>query len=165
MIRISSIALIIVLMAALFLSGCALFEASPKTFTKAGMSITLTDRFTERDYVSFTAVYDSQYVAVFVLKEEFTLFEGSALGKNSSLNDYANAVILANGLDVSPVTEDGLTFFTYQKENNGTDCTYFATVHKSDDAFWLIQFSAKTEQYESQKDNILTYAKSVSFSS
>ena len=31
--RISSIALIIVLMAALFLSGCALFEASPKTFT------------------------------------------------------------------------------------------------------------------------------------
>ena len=158
--RISTISLVIVLMAALFLSGCALFEASPKTFAKAGMSITLTDRFTERDYVSFTAVY----VAVFALKEEFTLFEGSALGKNSSLNDYANAVILANGLDVSPATEDGLTFFTYQKENNGTEYTYFSTVHKSGDAFWLIQFSAKTEQYESQKDNILTYAKSVSFS-
>jgi len=162
--RISSIVLIFVLITSLFLSGCSLFEASPKTFTKAGMSITLTDRFTEREYVSFTAVYDSQHVAVFAIKEAFTLFEGSALGKDSSLEDYANTVILANGLDVTPVTEDGITSFTYQKESNGIDCTYFATVHKSGDAFWLIQFSAKTEQYEAQKANILTYAKSISFS-
>ena len=72
--RILSAALVLTLLCSCLLCGCSLFQASPKTFTKSGMSITLTDDFTERDYVSYTAVYDSQYVAIFAIKEEFSLF-------------------------------------------------------------------------------------------
>lgn len=162
--RIISTILLATLICSLF-CGCSLFESSPKTFSAAGMSITLTDDFTEQDHVSFTAIYDSQYVAVFVLKESFELIESTdILSKDSTVEDYAKVIIEGNELDCEPVLEDGLLSFTYQTDNNGVDYTYFATIHKSSDAFWMIQFATKTRNFEKQKDNILSYAKSISFS-
>ena len=52
-----------VLLIACLLCGCSFFSglgaAQEKEFTKAGMSITLTDDFVEQDIVSQTAVYSS----------------------------------------------------------------------------------------------------------
>ena len=162
--RIVSAIFLATLLCSLF-CGCSLLEASPKTFSASGMSITLTEDFTERDYVSFTATYDSQYVAVFALKETFDLIDATGvLSRNSTTEEYAKFVIQGNQLDCEPVSENGLLSFVYQSENNGVDYTYFATIHKSSDAFWMIQFATKTSNFEKQKDNILTYAKSISFS-
>ena len=161
--RILSAALVLTLLCSCLLCGCSLFQASPKTFTKSGMSITLTDDFTERDYVSYTAVYDSQYVAIFAIKEEFSLFDGTALGENSTTEDYANVVIEGYELDAEPEEIDGMTTFRYDAESNGDTYTYLAVIYKSDDAFWMIQFATKADNFEEQEDNILTYAKSVAF--
>ena len=163
--RIISIILSCVLLASLLLfSGCGLFKESPKTFTKGGMSITLTNRYKEAKLEGQTVAYDSKKIAVFALKEEFTLFEGTKYGKDSSLEDYANLVITANDVTASVNTENGLTSFTYTGENGKQKFTYFATVFKSEDAFWLIQFATESANYEAQKDTILSFAKSISFS-
>ena len=163
--RIISIILSCALLASLLLfSGCGLFKESPKTFTKDSMSITLTNRYKEVKLEGQTVAYDSKKVAVFALKEEFTLFEGTGYGKDSSLEDYANLVITANEVVSSVKVVDDLTTFTYTAKNGNLEFTYFATVFKSADAFWLIQFATETKNYEAQKDNILTFAKSISFS-
>lgn len=164
--RLLTAALALILLSSCLLCGCSLFEASPKTFSKAGMSITLTDRFSEKEYVSFTSVYDSQYVAVFVLKEEFSLLEdaGLSVGRNSTAEAYANLIIQLNNLNVAPEEKDGFLTYTYQKDVNGDNYTYYAFVFKSEDAFWTFQFTTKTDQFEDQESNILTYAKSISFS-
>ena len=128
-----------------------------KVFSKAGLTITLNDKFYEKEMVSYTAVYDSESIAVFALKEEKSLLEGEEL----TLEEYADLVIANNQLDATAKDAEGLISFTFEKHVNGKDCTYFATVHKSDDAYWLLQFSCESTKYEDLKPTIIQYAKSV----
>ena len=153
--RIATLCLAVLLLSLCFV-GCS---TSPKTFTAEGMSITLTNRFSKLSYAGFTAVYGASDVAVFALKEEFTLVG------DYTLDEYAALVIDVNGLEgVTASTKDGLTSFLYERENDGVNYTYFATVHKTQDAFWLIQFAVESKDYAKKEADILEYAKSISFS-
>lgn len=152
-----------VFMIAALLCSCSLLESAEKTFTNKGLSITLNESFAEYDHINFTVAYSSAKVAVFALKEEFTLFEGTDYGADTTLDEYANLVIVGNSLEAEISHENDLTSFTYEAMANGDNFTYFATVHKTGDAFWLIQFAVKSDNYESEKDNILAYAKSIAF--
>lgn len=62
-------------------TGCALLEPEEKTFKDKGMSITLTDEFTEKDLVSATVYFESMDAIVTGLKEEFSTLESSRLNK------------------------------------------------------------------------------------
>ena len=143
--------------------GCDILTPAEKTFSAKGVSITLDESFAEYDHINFTVAYSSAKVAVFALKEEFTLFEGTEYGADTDILTYAELVVDVNGMDAEISTGNGLTSFTYGYTENGNDYTYFATVHKAPDAFWLIQFAVKAENYESEKDNIIAYAKSITF--
>ena len=137
--------------------------SKPKTFSSHGMTITLTKGFKETEIENQTVAYDSKNVAVFALKEKFTLVDGF---ENYTLAQYANVVMQANKLSSSKVkTENGLTWFEYEWENPETQDVYryFAYVYKADDAFWLIQFAAKKENAEQLAPKIEQWAKSVSF--
>lgn len=147
-----------VLMVTTLCSGCSFLKPQEKTFTKSGMSITLTDKFYEKDVVNYTATYGSTDVAIMALKEEFSLLEGL---ENLSLEDYAQLVIENNKKDISVEKKDGLTYFLYEAEANGKTYSYFSCVYKGTDAFWLIQFSTVADQYEKKSDQLITWAKSV----
>ena len=95
--------------------------------------------------------YMTQYVAVFAPKEAF------------STVDYANVIIEGYELDAGPEKIDGITAFRQEAESKGDTCTCLAAVCKSDDAFRMIQFAAKSSNFEKQKDNILFHARSVTF--
>ena len=73
-----------------------------KTFTKAGLSITLTAGFTEKEMMSKTAYYESKSAIVTVLKEEFSLFESVNISTDISLREYAQLVITQNMLEAEP---------------------------------------------------------------
>ncbi|MDD4124894.1 MAG: hypothetical protein PHW77_04115 [Eubacteriales bacterium] len=150
------------LVLALTLSGCSflLKEASSKTFTKAGLSITLTDAFYESEYITYTAFYSMADVAVFTLKEEFTLLEGF---ENYSLNEYCQLVISNNGKSSSVQEDDNLTYFVYENIANGKNFSFFCSVYKSGDAFWLVQFTCLNDKYDEYYDDFITWAKSVKF--
>jgi hypothetical protein len=147
----------------LALTGCPLGGAAEKTFTRDGLTITLTDEFTEKDDLDGQTVYFEalRYIAT-ALKEEFSMFEEFGIDAgNMSIDEYAELVVEVNGFNTSVVKKDGLTTFKYEASVGGQDFTYFATVHKSADAFWLVQFFCETKNYASFESKFIEWAKSV----
>lgn len=159
LVKIAVSALLAIIMIAFI--GCST-PAKAKTFEKAGMSIELTNEFTEKEMVQFTACYMSSTVIVTVLKEEFSLAQGF---ENYTLMQYAGLVIRNNQIDVTAQMseDDKYAYFRYDKTVTGKDFTYWATCFKSDDAFWLIQFACETKNYEEMAATFEKYADSVTF--
>ena len=158
-------AVILVLLTVCLFCGCSFFSglgaAQEKEFSKAGMSITLTDDFTEQDIVSQTAVYASAKHIVMALKEEYALFE--EIGDSLSLQEYAQLVCQNNDLTADIEEKDGLVCFEYENEANGRDFAYFAVVQKGTDAYWLFQFSCDSSNYEDSKEQFIDWAKTIRF--
>lgn len=137
-------------------------KVDPQAFSAEGMTITLTDAFEETSYQGFTRCYESSYVAVLTLKEEFTLMEGL---EDYTLEDYGLLVLQSNGMSESTLkTEQGILYFDYVTQGgDGMDYYYMATLHKSGDAFWLIQFSTPASNEAKLHDQFLAWAASVKF--
>ncbi len=156
--------LIALLMATLMLMSFAACggEVKEKEFTHSGLTITLTEAFTEASYEGYTVCYDSANVAVFVIKENFSLLEGL---EDYTLKQYAELVHNANSSrNPAAITEvEGLTTFEYSFLNTDEDQTYqyFTTMFKGDDAFWTIQFCCKADKFSEYKADMIKYAKSV----
>lgn len=160
----------ILLTLCLLLCGCAAEEEQPTPpaeidFAAAGMHLTLTEEFTEKQHVAYTALYESAELAVMVLKEEYTLFDNTDFSAQTSPEQYAELVWLSNQLEGEvPLQEtDGITWFEYSRTTNGTDYTYRAYVFKSNEGFWLFQFAARSEAFPALTDTIHGYALSVYF--
>ena len=140
------------------------FEGNEKTYTHDGMSITLTENFKEASFEGFTICFDSADVAVFCLKEAFTLAEGV---EDWSLDYYAVLTLEANAaqnptlkdVDGMPVME-----YTYKDEESGVTYAYFSAMYKSGDAFWAIQFACDADMYAENEETFVKWAKSVTFS-
>lgn len=135
-----------------------------KTFSSNGMSITLTDEFRKTNIENYTVAYDSKNIAVFALKEEFTLAEGFG---NNTLRQYAELVLKNNNLTSAAIKNyDGLVGFEYDFTNPQTHDTYryFTYVYKSDDAFWMVQFATLSKNSEKYSSKITEWAQSVKFS-
>lgn len=128
-----------------------------KIFSKSGLTITLNDKFNVKEMVSYTAAFDSESIGVLALKEEQSLFGN----KTFSLKEYAELVIANNKLDTTVKGTDNLTGFTFENHVNGKDYIIFATVYKSIDAYWLMQFTCESTKFEGLKSTIIQYAKSV----
>ena len=159
--RIVAIVMLIVMVSAGFTS-C---KSAPKekTFSKAGVEITLTEDFVEKDIVSQTAYFESMKSIVMVLKEEFTLFESVGLSTDMSMEEYAEIIFTGNNIESVVEEKDSLSTFTYENSVSGKDFTYFATLFRSDDAYWMIQFACETKDFESMSDQFMKWAKTVKF--
>lgn len=157
--------LIVVILLSLLLQGCAgQHKQKPRDFKAPGMTITLTENFMKKSYESLTAYYESPDSIVTVLKEEYDLFLLAGIEPETyTAFDYAEYINTNNMLGASVVTENGVTSMTYQKEVGGDNFTYFATVFKTSDAFWLIQFATFTENFDKLKPDFIKYAQSVKF--
>ena len=160
--------LLVFVMVLLTAVSCQKPDAEPKNkiFNSNGMTITLTDEFHESSYQGYTACYESSKVAVFVLKESFSLQEGF---EDFTLDEYAELVLQSNS-SKSPSAiskKDGLTSMEYKFFNENTNQTYkyFSVMYKGPDAFWLVQFACVENIYDAQKDSFVTWAKTVKFDS
>ncbi len=143
-----------------------IFRKAPeaKTFSCEGMSITLTDVFSEEEYSGYTACYDSANVAVFTIKESAALLEEYGI---VTLDDYSALILETNGVapyDLKNV--EGIPCFEYEFENPETNETYhYVTyMYQAPDAFWIVQFSVLADTYPEYKTVITDWAKSVEFS-
>ena len=157
--QLSAISLILVI-CTLFLTlvGCSLLEPKDKSFSKAGMTITLNEGFSEQDIVTQTAYYVSMEAIVTALKED-----GSLIG-NYTVAGYAELVCNVNNLDANKVVEkDGYAEFTYEKELSGKDYSYYARCFKNGTDFWLFQFACETKNAEEYRATFEKWASSVTF--
>lgn len=141
-------------------AGCSFFQAKEKTFEKAGMSITLTTDFVEKDIVSQTVYYESRKAIVTALKEEFTSFPGAA---DYTIERYTDLTISGNNLDSQAYSREGQAYmyFSYQRSVSGKTYYYLATTHKMSDAFWLIQFACMADDKDKYIEQFLKWADTV----
>ena len=155
--------LMAVLMLTLSLASCGLM--GEKTFTKDGISITVKGFFTEQNDLNedYNLILISPDVGVMILKETFEEFEKADLDTDMSVKDYADIVMFGNGLSGDPTEEDGMTYFTYTEDVDGTEFTYMGFCYRGTDAYWLVQIYCPTEDYETKKPDMMAWAKSVSF--
>ena len=139
-------------------------KAEPKDFVKDGLHITLTDDFTATEIEGFTACYSADDAVVLVLKEPFTLADGF---ENYTVTQYGETVIQKSNYSSQTKLEqqDGLNYFEYRYKNeqNQQEYHYIATLFKSKDAFWLVQFAVPQTDFEEQRPQLMQWAKSVSF--
>lgn len=143
--------LLAVVASCFFVSGCFGGEAKSKEFSKDGFHITLTEDFYEKEIISFTHYYESSSAIVTALKEDFTNLELIGLDKDSTLEEYAEAVATANGssYDFKMNNAQNYLYFTYNATVSGKKYYYYGVIKKSDDAFWLINFAC----FDDEKDD------------
>lgn len=152
----------------LMLSLCACSGIYDQEFTKDGFYIELTSEFSEKAYKNYEAAYESKYILVLVIKEEFN--NGPENAKDMSLDEYAQLMLLNCSKEGHYPSEikrtEGVTHFVYgyNDKETGNSHKYFTAVYKGKDAFWTVQFATESEDYELFKDKILRYAKTVNVS-
>ena len=161
---------LMILTLCLLLCGCAGEEELPaepvaKEFDVSGLHLTLTEDFSEKQHAAYTAYYESADLLVLGLKEEYTLFENTDFSKQTSPEQYAALVWSANQMDGEvPLVDDGeLLWFEYDNHVNGADYRYRSYVLKADDGFWLLQFAARSDEFDALSETIRGYASSVYF--
>ena len=143
------------------LMGTKLTTGQPqeKVFQEAGMQITLTTEYRKFEAQNQTVAYTTKDRALFALKEAFSAVPEL---EPLTLEEYGNLVLKNNGLEGTSkiIEENGLTYFEYQSQGN----YYMAVIYKSQDAFWLVQFSTRMEDAVVYKEEFVASAKTVIFS-
>ena len=157
------------------LAGCAAEEITPPptlgllemesaSYIASGMEIQLPTEFQALEGTGYTVCYEASTAAVFALRESFDLAEGVA---DLTLAEYADLVRVANA-SKSPSEvkeEEGLMLieYTFFVESQNEDYVYLTTMFKTSDAFWMIQFACRAENYETYRPHFIKWAKSVTF--
>ncbi len=142
------------------LTACAV---KPKDFTWNGLSITLDNSFRTLEVDSESASY-ACYRKVYVVVITYETFEDLTdvgYDPDMTVQDYGELSIEANELDSTVQTENGVTYYTYTADIDGTEFTYMATIHSMGNAFWMVQFSTETDRFEKAKPQFMTWAKTV----
>lgn len=156
--------LCITLCLTLCLTSCS--DPGEKTFSKAGMSITLTDEFYENEYYNLTAHYEmkDEDVTVSATKEEFSAIEAAG-DTIDSREDYAKLIMEDNEIEAELKTsESGKMYFTFTKTPYDTEYVYYAFIFETDDSYWLFQFGCESAAEPDYRDLFMKWADSVSFS-
>lgn len=111
----------------------------------------LPEGFEEQSGTGYTAVFDSEEVAVLVLEEKF-----DDIGVELTLEEYLNLVRdNANG-SVSEIYDDGILYFIY--ENSEFGMNYIVTAYEGDDSFWLVQFCCAEHNFNDYYEDFLEWA-------
>ena len=143
---------------------CACNNIADETFTKDGITLTLTTEFIEKTYPNYHVCYESKNIAVFVLREGFDSFEGFG---DYTLAQYAELMKLNSTKDGQLPTDvkltEGVTYYEYSylSKSDEVSYKYFTAMYKGDDAFWTVQFATEVADYEGLKSEILKYAQTV----
>ena len=142
-----SIALCLALVAVLF-TGC-IPDSREFTCQELTMDVPLLmqDVSSDSAYSSFAFALDSSKVAIFGIKEDFSIISG---GEELSTMDYAKTVIEVNGHDslaISRSNED-YVYFTFEANLEAGLFKYVAGCYKGSEAFWLVQFGGPAVNFE-----------------
>ena len=132
----------------------------PEAFETDDMSITLSRAFVKVRQEDFYAFYMTRSCSVVITKESF---EDIPELKNVDFDEYCEMCIKANPA-VTPalVNREGLTYFVFEQQWEEL-YKYHVYVYRTDDAYWLVQFSTKAADYNYWSDCYNEWAKSVEF--
>lgn len=132
------------------LSGCG--NSETKTYVVDDLTIVLPDTFVQEDMSGFLSYLENDEAGITVAEETFTDLEAIGLNSESTLDDYAAAVMASNDAEYELNNADNYIYFYYDSTVNGTDYHYMSALLKGDDEFYLISFfcfAEDSEKYDS----------------
>ena len=149
----------------LILSLLTACSAKPKDFTWNGLKLTLDSAFVEHEVTNESASYANYFKTYVVVISYETVQSLVELGFDADMTveEYAALSIEANEFDAEVKTVDGVTYYNYTGDADGTEYTYMATIHLLNNAFWMVQFASETKNYESAEAQFLAWAKTVTY--
>ena len=160
------IALIIVsvLFLLVTLTACTKEEKSnDKTYMYDKFSIVLPNTFSIADmsddyYSKFSIVYETQESIIFVTKDEVNWDSLGFDFETMTINDYGE-VFISNFNDPNAKVENvnGVSYAYYEDEF----ISYFASFTKGSDAFWLVQFGCRKNDYDTMKPGFIKWAQTI----
>lgn len=135
-----------------------ILKSNPKEFSKSGMSITLTDRFSEASS-QFTAHYTSLTANVFILKEDYQTYEPL---RDMTTEEYLQLIASNQGQESEIYKEDGLSYIILNNPSvNGMMFKLRVYAFKTEDALWMVQFVIRESIFDYMRDYITQWAKTV----
>lgn len=141
-----------------------LFSVKEKTFTKNGLTLTLTNQFKDVDPGNYVAFYESDIMMVGTFTEPFSLSEGFG---DLTVQEYGEGLIKFNkqtaGAGLELIQDGDLYYYVWDDIFDRRYYTFVTYLYKSDDAFWYVDFIVEKEDYESQRDQISKWAHTVTF--
>jgi hypothetical protein len=100
----------------------------------------------------FLAYLENDEAGITVAEETFTDLEAIGLNSESTLEDYAAAVMASNDTEYELNNAEDYIYFYYDSTVDGTDYHYMAALFKGNDEFYLINFfcfAEDSEKYDS----------------
>lgn len=141
------------------LSACG---AKAKTFSKEGLTITLTTEFQEKEIVSQTLYLQSSDVIFVALKEtNDSLTESGYNVEEMNTSAYAKIVIENNNVEAIVEEDENLTTFSFCKNVSGKNICYVAYTFKGTDAFWLCQFACDVKDEQNFRPQFKVWAQTI----
>lgn len=139
-----------------------LINANPKTFSEAGLTITLPGNFRKVRNDTATVSYSHGDTVVFAIKETYA---ETPFLESLTLKEFGDAgrEVYGEYLPTALVQEDGLTYFTYKATIEGDSYTYLVLLFKTTDAFWQVQLACPTKEYSETFPDFMEWAKTIHF--
>ena len=152
-----TITVIAVLLALLTLAGCS---SAPKQYSYKGMHITLPGSFKEDSAEGYDyCLSKDDCVALFLIEDAAAL----GVDEGTTARQYAEMVLATNEID-KPLTDAGdHTYFEFSRTVDGESISYLACCFRSGAAFWLVQFACPEGKYSDMRQDMLSWADSVTF--
>ncbi len=141
-------------------------KPDPKTFTHEGLAITLTEAFAEESSVNpyIDVNFSSDYVVINVVLEpvaEDPSLEGITPVEYA---EWLTHTLDGPSTDTDIHSEDGLTWFSYQKpRTTGGMMSYFVYVYVTDEVCCFLRIYTPEENLILNRDDIHEWAGSVTF--
>ncbi|PKK86806.1 MAG: hypothetical protein CVV63_03575 [Tenericutes bacterium HGW-Tenericutes-8] len=154
-----SVFLVFLLAFSLMLTGCT---KADKTFTGAGVSITLNESFVEKEVVQAPLYLESQDHIFMAIRELKTDLSGYNI---TTLEGYINAVLSNSGKTAEVFTKEGTeeTYMYAYYESTVGDQTfgYMLLVFEGDTHFYSMNFGCLSSKLEKNKDQYFDWAKTI----
>lgn len=140
---------------------------SSAAYIKPDFEITMEPGFSELDLTGATYFYLKDNTALIIIKEEFkTLEEATELNESSTLLEYGEILKAnneASGISTGDiiVSDNGITYFTYENTSLGQDYFYITAIFKGSDAFWSCTFYCPLENKTQFENVFLDWAATI----
>lgn len=154
--------LLLIGIVSILLCGCT-EKITEKKYENEYFSITMQDGFYEKDLAAATVYYESNEVLLSALKENFEELEIVNIGENSTIEEYAQAVMENNKMAFELQNNNGLSYFTYEKEISGKKYFYLSSIFKTDDAFWLVSFACFSKEKDIYESTFIDWLNTITF--
>lgn len=130
--------------------------------TSIGLSLYMTEGFTEGNVEGVQACYEGENANVRFQEETFASLASVGYGDVTELRDYAALIQMAYSLEGEVLSDEyDNVYIYYEVDIQGTSISYYGFFDKGSEAFWMTTFMCMTAQKSQFEEDFKLWASSI----